>query len=176
MKFIAYGLLIGVQLVSATVTGIAMSVHDKVIQNSKSAAINYLVDMLEELEFDPLELPGEQVISKLRVSHININPRDLEIAIKGDRLIVHCEKFAASIKGHSHKTKHNLFNPKKKTYETFDFIASVEKGGIQLNMEFVMDHQFVNKQTLPFLKLDSSHFILENDKIELDSRSQDLGA
>ena len=59
MRIIAYGLLIGVQLVSATVTGIAMSVHDKVIQNSKSAAIKYLTSMIDELELDPFDLPGE---------------------------------------------------------------------------------------------------------------------
>ena len=81
MRFIAYGLLIGVQLVSATVTGVAMSVHDKVIQNSKSAAIKYLTDMLDELELDPFDLPGEQKISRVRVSHIQINPKDLTIKI-----------------------------------------------------------------------------------------------
>jgi hypothetical protein len=59
MRIIAYCLLIGVQLVSASVTGVAMSVHDKVIQNSKSAAVKYLVGMLDELEFDPFDLPGE---------------------------------------------------------------------------------------------------------------------
>jgi hypothetical protein len=66
MKFITYCLLIGTQLIrptEQTVTGIAMSVHDKVIQHSKAAAINQMKGMFDQMEFDPFELVGNEVIS-----------------------------------------------------------------------------------------------------------------
>lgn len=44
-----------------------------------------------------------------------------------------------------------------------------------MNLEFVMDHQFVNRQTLPFLRLDSSHFILTAKDIVFKINSDSVG-
>jgi hypothetical protein len=79
MKLISFCLLIGTQLssVSATVTGIAVSIQDKVIQNSKAAALGYLTSMLNDLELDPFDLPFEQKITRIRLSNIQVHPSDL---------------------------------------------------------------------------------------------------
>ena len=79
MKLISFCLLIGTQLssISATVTGIAVSIQDKVIQNSKAAALGYLTSMLNDLELDPFDLPFEQKITRIRLSNIQVHPSDL---------------------------------------------------------------------------------------------------
>ena len=47
-------------------------------------------------------------------------------------------------------------------------------GAVALRLEFIMDHQFVDYQTLPFLKLDSSNFDLNSDFVDIDLRTQDI--
>lgn len=80
----------------------------------------------------------------MRIEDVVIKPHDLQISISDNRLIVHCEHFAAKIRGHSYKKRQALFNHDKDIIEKFDFSATTERGGIQFNMEFEMDHQFVD--------------------------------
>ena len=116
-----------------------MSVHDKVIQNSKAAAINLMTEMFDKMEFDPIQLKGDETISRLSLSHIKVDPNKYEIRIHDDRLLVHCHEFEAQITGHSRKIKHGLFH-EVIGEENFDFMGLIQTGGLQMDLEFVMDH------------------------------------
>jgi hypothetical protein len=119
-----------------------MSVHDKVIQNSKEAAINWMEGMFEQMEFDPIELSESRVISHVGLSHIDVDPDQIEIRISHDRLIVHCQEFGAHITGHSSNIKKasRWGKNKEETNEQFDFMGHIQKGGLEMDLEFVMDH------------------------------------
>ena len=101
MKLFAYVLLVGTQLVSATMTGIAVSVHDKVIQNSKAAAISYFTTLFSEVELEPFDIPGGTTVSNIRISNIQLYPDDFHVAIEHDKITVDCNHFGLDMSGHS---------------------------------------------------------------------------
>jgi hypothetical protein len=59
-------------------------------------------------------------------------------------------------------------NWRHKMSDGTDFFMRLDPGSISLRLEFLMDHKFVDYQTLPFLTLDSSKFDLDSDRVEID--------
>jgi hypothetical protein len=55
-----------------------------------------------------------------------------------------------------------------------DFFMRLDQGSISLRLEFIMDHKFVDYQTLPFLTLDSSKFDLDSDKVDIGLTSDNI--
>jgi hypothetical protein len=71
------------------------------------------------------------------------------------------------INGHFSKV-----NRRGKEKDGADFAANLQSGGLSMHLEFVMDKQFVDHKTLPYLKLEESSFVLNDEKIYLSMRSQ----
>ena len=90
------------------------------------------------MEFDPFNILGNQVISRVKLYDLEIDPNQVDIRIENEKVILNCEQFGAKMRGHSSKIKKGLFG--KETEERFNFLGTIEQGGLSMHLEFVMDH------------------------------------
>lgn len=51
----------------------------------------------------------------------------------------------------------------------------MERGGMKVNMEFILDHQYVDGERVPLPKVKRSNTEFDSNKIHIDITSGDLG-
>ena len=70
-----------------TLTGFAMSANEKVIQNSKTAFLEYMKQMFTEMKFEDFSVVNYEM-QNLKFTDIQIDESDVSIKIEGDRVKV----------------------------------------------------------------------------------------
>ena len=100
-----------------------MSTNEKVIQNSKTAFLEYMKQMFTEMKFEDFSVVNYEM-QNLKFTDIQIDESDVSIKIEGDRVKVDMKNVGGELSGHCQQ-KQLLGN-----YIRFDYQIKVDKGGI----------------------------------------------
>ena len=147
----------------------AFSVDDQTLNSLKKATIAMVHKTLSDFSFDEMSFKDTFFIDKMQIGHLKIHEKNIKLQIEGDKLIYTATNFQFQLDGHmSHK------NWRGQRSDGTDFYMRLKPRSVIMRLEFVMDHQFVDYQTLPFLTLDSSHFELNSDHIDIDLISDNV--
>jgi len=158
-------------ITSATMTGIAVSAHSKVLQTSKAMIIDYTQALLEAFHFDDINIPGiKWRVTNIKFNTVSMSHDDVDVWMEGDRVKVRMRNAGGSITGKAYTPKGW---PRKGEWETtFDFHC--DKGGFQkIEFDFGVTKQFVDGKTLPQVDFKWANFEFNNDAMRLDVNSQD---
>ena len=118
-----------VGIVAAEKAGLAMMASQQVIMNSKDALVSQVEDLLVEFKLDDF-LVGENKLTNVRLTSVQLVPDDIRMWIEGDRIKLHLEGFGGQMQGHSWKKR--WFDE-----ENFDFSITIQRGGFKhIDLEF----------------------------------------
>jgi hypothetical protein len=76
-----------------------MSANEKVIQNSKTAFLEYMKQMFTEMKFDDFNVANYEM-QNLQFTEIQIDESDVSIKIEGDRVKVDMKNVGGELSGH----------------------------------------------------------------------------